>query len=100
MSAAGGPLARRARRTGTLPRNDAALAKAAASAGADLLKVHLNVHHRASGTRFGSLEDEEDRLDAILKVGVPTGLVPGEEIMVTREEIPRLRRFAFLDAYV
>jgi len=100
MSAAGDPLGRRGLLIVSLPRNDAALAKAAASAGADLLKVHINVHHRASGTRFGSLEDEEDRLDAILKVGVPTGLVPGEEIMVTREEIPRLRRFAFLDVYV
>jgi hypothetical protein len=100
MSAVGDPLGRRGLLIVSLPRNDAALAKAAASAGADLLKVHINVHHRASGTRFGSLEDEEDRLDAILKVGVPTGLVPGEEMMVTREEIPRLRRFAFLDAYV
>ncbi len=100
MSAAGDPLGRRGLLIVSLPRNDAALAKAAASAGADLLKAHINVRHRASGTRFGSLEDEEDRLDAILKVGLPTGLVPGEEMMVTREEIPRLRRFAFLDAYV
>ncbi len=94
------PLSRRGLLIVSLPRNNITLARAAASAGADLLKVHINVHHRASGTRFGSLDDEEDRLEAILKVGLPTGLVPGEEMMVTREEIPRLRRFAFLDAYV
>ncbi len=94
------PLSRRGLLIVSLPRNDAALARAAASAGADLLKVHVNVHHRASGTRFGSLDKEQARLDAVLKAGLPTGLVPGEETMVTREEIPRLRRFAFLDAYV
>lgn len=94
------PLARRGLLIVSLPRNDPALAKAAASAGADLLKAHVNVYHRASGTRFGSLDDEQERLDAILDVGLPTGLVPGEDVMVAREEIPRLRRFAFLDAYV
>jgi hypothetical protein len=84
----------------SLPRNDAALARAAASAGADLLKVHLNVHHRASGTRFGTLDEEEEALHQVLDVGLPTGLVPGEDAMVTPDESDRLRRFAFLDAYV
>jgi hypothetical protein len=84
----------------SLPRNDAALARAAASAGADLLKVHVNVRHRASGTRFGSLDDEDDNLNEVLAVGLPTGLVPGEDVMVTVDDVPRLRRFAFLDAYI
>jgi hypothetical protein len=84
----------------SLPRNDVDLARAAASAGADAVKVHLNVHHRASGTRFGSLDEEEAALGAVLDVGLPAGLVPGEDAMVTPAELPRLRRFAFLDAYV
>jgi len=84
----------------SLPRNDGALARAAADAGADLLKAHVNVHHRASGTHFGSLDEEEEGLAAVLGAGLPTGLVPGEEVMVAREQLPRLRRFAFLDAYV
>ncbi len=94
------PLARRGLLIVSLPRNDATLARAAAEAGADLLKVHVNVHHRASGTRFGSLDDEEDDIGKILAVGLPTGLVPGEEAMVTVDDLPRLRRFAFLDAYI
>jgi len=94
------PLSRRGLLIVSLPRNDAALARAAADAGADLLKVHINVHHRASGTRFGSFDDEEENLNEVLAVGLPTGLVPGEEAMVTPDELPRLRRFAFLDAYI
>jgi hypothetical protein len=94
------PLGRRGLLIVSLPRNDAALARAAASAGADLLKVHINVHHRASGTRFGSLDEEEAALQEILAVGLPTGLVPGEDEMVSPDEVGRLRRFAFLDAYV
>jgi hypothetical protein len=93
-------LARRGTLIVSLPRNDVDLARAAASAGADGLKVHLNVQHRASGTRFGSLDEEEPGLGAILDLGVPTGLVPGEDSMVLPAELPRLRRFAFLDAYV
>jgi hypothetical protein len=84
----------------SLPRNDVDIARAAASAGADALKVHVNVHHRASGTRFGSLDEEQDALDSILGLGLPVGLVPGEDAMVTPAELPRLRPFAFLDAYV
>lgn len=94
------PLARRGLLIVSLPRNHGALARAAADAGADLLKVHINVRHRASGTRFGSLDEEEEGLTAVLDTGLPTGLVPGEEAMVAREQLPRLRRFAFLDAYV
>lgn len=96
----GDPLSTRGLLIVSLPRNDAALAHAAASAGADMLKVHVNVHHRAARTRFGSLDEEEEAISRVLEVGLPTGLVPGEEAMVTPDQIPRLRRFAFLDAYV
>jgi hypothetical protein len=94
------PLEHRGALIVSLPRNDINIAAAAASAGADALKVHVNVHHRASGTRFGTLDEEGDALEAILDLGLPTGLVPGEDAMVTPGELPRLRRFAFLDAYV
>lgn len=38
----------------SLPRHDLDLAKAALAGGASAIKVHLNAHHRASGTTFGS----------------------------------------------
>lgn len=67
----------------SLPRNSPELGRAAADAGADALKVHINVRHEASGTRFGSLEEERGALAEILAVGLPTGIVPG-----TAERLP------------
>jgi hypothetical protein len=86
----------------SLPRNEVDLAKAAADAGAEWLKVHVNAVHRASGTRFGSLAEERQRLEAILSVGPPVGLVPGEDEMITPDEVGAVRAmgFAFLDAYL
>lgn len=86
----------------SLPRNDVELAKAAKDAGADMLKVHLNVTHFTSGTKFGNLREEGKKLEGILAVGLPVGLVPGQDEMIGREEIPLLRAmgFCFLDAYV
>jgi len=94
------PLGRRGLLIVSLPRNDRDLARAAIDGGTDLLKVHVNVRHRASGTEFGTLAEEMERLSAILDLETPTGLVPGEEAMVSQQEVPRLRRFAFLDAYL
>ena len=94
------PLGRRGLLIVSLPRNERELARAAIDGGADLLKVHVNVHHHASGTTFGTLAAERLGLEAILDLGTPTGLVPGEEEMVGQDEVPQLRRFAFLDAYL
>ena len=62
----------------SLPQNDPALCEAAFKAGADVVKVHINVEHRASGTRFGRLSEELPALRAMLdnRRG-PMGLVPG-----------------------
>jgi len=86
----------------SLPRNDPALAAAARDGGADVLKVHVNVRHLASGTVFGPFAQERPRLAQILAFGLPTGLVPGERQMIAPEEIPEIRRmgFAFLDAFL
>jgi hypothetical protein len=94
------PLRRRGLLIVSLPRNAVAMARAAVDAGADLLKVHINVRHRASGTRFGSLDEEDPALREILSLGIPTGIVPGEDAMITPDDLPRLRQFAFIDAYV
>lgn len=70
-------LSERPRLIVSLPQNSPELARAAADGGADALKVHLNVKHEASGTKFGSLTEERANLEAILAIGLPTGLVPG-----------------------
>ncbi len=86
----------------SLPRNSAELARAAAEGGAEALKVHLRVTHTASGTRFGSLEEERADLEAILAVGLPTGVVPGTaESLPTGEEMRELARMGldFFDLF-
>jgi hypothetical protein len=64
----------------SLPRNDVEMARAAANAGADALKVHMNVRHDASGTAFGSFTVEQAMVRAIIKaVKIPVGLMPGAD---------------------
>jgi hypothetical protein len=85
----------------SLPRNDVALALAAQRAGADGLKVHINVQHRASGTTFGALADERDQLAQILAVGLPTGLVAGGSCAVSTSDMVAAQEmgFDYFDVY-
>ena len=65
----------------SLPRNDIELARAALRGGAQGLKVHINVEHFASGTRFGSWDEERETLAQIVAIarhqGASVGVVPG-----------------------
>ena len=62
----------------SLPKNDPALCRAAFEAGADAVKVHINVEHRASGTHFGRLAEERPVLETMLEHRTgPMGLVLG-----------------------
>jgi len=86
----------------SLPANSPALAQAAAAGGADALKVHLYVHHDASGTQFGSLAEERENLEQILALGLPVGIVPGAgDRMASREEMHELAAMGvdFFDCY-
>lgn len=87
----------------SLPRNDAELARAALDAGADALKVHIGVKHRASGTHFGTLAEETPRLEAILAAaaGRPVGIVAGETPHLPATLAEQLTRmgFAFISLY-
>lgn len=59
----------------SLPENDIALARAAMEEGADALKVHYNVGHRASGNHFGPLDMYAEVFRAIRsEFGGPLGL--------------------------
>ncbi len=81
----------------SLPKNDPELARAAVEAGADCLKVHLNCHHFASDTRFGSWSQEREALAEIRNAigGVPLGLVSGEEVQPSDEDWSEIRQFGF-----
>lgn len=88
----------------SLPKNDPELAKAAIAGGADALKVHIRVHHDASGTQFGPLKKEKKALKAILEIAGerPVGIVPGSTINPPQEaEIKELAEmgFDFVDLY-
>lgn len=80
----------------SLPRNDPALARAAQEAGADALKVHINMHHRASGNSFGSWKEESEALRTILSsVSIPVGIVPGAEVQSSYEELCEMAEAGF-----
>ncbi|MDO5602126.1 MAG: hypothetical protein Q4G07_05090 [Oscillospiraceae bacterium] len=65
----------------SLPANDPALARAAWANGADVVKVHINVQHRASKNLFGSFAQEEEALSRILaEAKGPCGLVAGGDL--------------------
>lgn len=62
----------------SLPRNDPELAVCAWENGADAVKVHVNVCHRASKTSFKSLKEEYENLKQILSDAKgPVGIVLG-----------------------
>lgn len=64
----------------SLPKNSPEMAAAAVQAGARCLKVHINCHHFASDTRFGSWSEEKAVIGEILAAAgdVPVGIVTGE----------------------
>jgi hypothetical protein len=87
----------------SLPANQPELAAAAADAGAQGLKVHLNMQHGASGTRFGSLDDEAAAIAAVVAVGLPVGIVPGDVTeAVDATDVQRLAEMGldYVDLYL
>lgn len=81
----------------SLPENKVELAEAALAAGADAIKVHINVHHHASGTNFGTLEENRSILKEILSLAKDkcVGIVPGGGRVVQPSEIIPLRDMGF-----
>lgn len=89
----------------SLPANTEALAAAAIDGGADAIKVHLNVEHRASKTRFGSFKAERKKIEAILKRAgrkVAVGVMPGARTIASQAELDELGKMGveFVDCYV
>ncbi len=89
----------------SLARNDVRLAQAALRGGAVGLKIHINVHHHASGTHFGSWDEEKANVTRIVEVarehGASVGIVPGGSPFATPEEFADMARSGvdYFDAY-
>ena len=88
----------------SLPSNDLELARAALEGGADAIKVHCNVWHRASGHTFGTYEENRPFLRELIALcgDVPVGLMPGTaEAFISNEERLELEEMglSFVSAY-
>lgn len=81
----------------SLPENRIDLAQSAIDAGADGLKFHINVAHRASGNEFKELDYYLDVFKEVRKkFSGPIGIVPGDDIQkVSNEDIGNLRQVGF-----
>lgn len=85
-----------------LPANSVEMARAGEEGGADAVKVHLNITHRATRRKFGPLETERPVLEEILNgVRVPVGLVPAAEGADRAEIVAAASMpFDFVDMFV
>jgi hypothetical protein len=86
----------------SIPGNHVDMAKAAEAAGADAIKLHIDVTHHASHLTFGSLEKERPALEKILAaIRIPAGLVPGEDLAISAETMNAISEmgFTFFDGY-
>ena len=79
----------------SLPKNDIELAKAAIRGGAAGVKVHLNAHHRASGTVFGTFQEELPFLKELSALGVPLAIMVGQDVVPTITEMNQLGALGF-----
>lgn len=80
----------------SLPENSYEMAEAAWLAGADAIKVHINVFHRASQNNFGTLESEKKVFEKIIKNSpVPVGIVIGEETAVAETLVDDVKAMGF-----
>lgn len=65
----------------SLPQNNVTMARAALENGAQGLKVHVNVEHFASGTKFGAWNEEREIIAQIVELArdhsASVGIVPG-----------------------
>lgn len=83
----------------SLPENSPEIAKAALDGGADALKVHANVSHKASGNKFPSVNEQKDIFAEIINLAagkIPVGLVPGDAPeKITAEELALAQELGF-----
>ena len=74
----------------SLPYNDPSLARKCFEAGADAIKVHINVYHGASKNNFGSFDEQKEVLTQILKEAKgPVGVVLGGDLALAEKDFDK-----------
>ncbi len=91
----------------SLPKNDLEFAEAAMKAGADAIKVHINVFHYASNQKYGSFDEQVEFLTELSKLSKKynklIGIVPGDDTgYASEEDFEKLNKlgFDFVSTYV
>jgi hypothetical protein len=81
----------------SLPENRLELAQAAILAGADAVKMHVNVNHRASGNSFSATDSYKEEFIKIRdEFSGPLGIVPGGAFEdITKSEMDELMDLGF-----
>lgn len=86
----------------SLPNNNPELARCAFEYGADVVKVHINVDHRASKNHFNSLDEERKNFTEMLDNAIgPMGIVLGGNTVSARNDFEKAQEmgFSFVSLY-
>lgn len=86
----------------SLPKNDPEWCAAGFEAGADAVKVHINLHHNAGGEDLGGFAENENAFETMLsKAKGPMGIVPGADAQAIQKDIDRVKisGFDFISFY-
>lgn len=80
----------------SLPSNDPKLARCAFEYGADIVKVHVNVNHRASKNSFKSLDEERESFAQMLSEAIgPMGIVLGGDTQSAKKDLQQAEEMGF-----
>ncbi|MEG0691469.1 MAG: hypothetical protein RR444_00085 [Oscillospiraceae bacterium] len=80
----------------SLPANDPELARVAFEYGADVVKVHINVEHRASKNHFRSLDEERKNFSEMLtNANGPMGIVLGGDTVSAQKDLQKAEDIGF-----
>ncbi len=86
----------------SLPENNPEMCRAAFEAGADVVKCHVNLSHRASGNQFGTFSQSREVLWQMLgdRKG-PMGIVPGADPDIVEKDMEEILKmpFSFVSVY-
>jgi len=87
----------------SLPENKLEFAQAAVEGGADAIKLHLNVVHRATGRMFPSWSEEKRNIERICELDICVGVVPGgRNHFATERDLVEMQEvgICFIDFFV